>query len=196
MKHSISKDPFETAFEESPSPPDSPIETKPYPISLPTQTHQQLNNRVKTLTITNTNYNEEEQYEEEEEDEMDAEFSKFRSASIGDPHKIARLQNVFSQFTEEQLSRYESFRRAAFQKATMRRVIASIAGTQSISKPVLVVVSGITKMFVGEVVERARIIMTERKESGPIRPCHLREAHRRLKLEGKVFKRKVPRLFR
>ncbi|CAK8575454.1 unnamed protein product [Lathyrus sativus] len=184
MKHSISKDPFESAFEESPSPPDSPIETEPYPtpnpfLSLP----------------TNTNNNEEEKYDEED-DEMDAEFAKFHSASIGDPHKLARLQNVFFQFTEEQMSRYESFRRAAFQKATMRRVLATIAGTQSISKPVLVVVSGITKMFVGDVVERARIIMNERKESGPIQPCHLREAHRRLKLEGKVFKRKVPRLFR
>jgi hypothetical protein len=43
----------------------------------------------------------------------------------------------------------------------------------------------------------ARIIMEERKESGPIRPSHLREAHRRLKLEGKAFKRTVPRrLFR
>lgn len=42
----------------------------------------------------------------------------------------------------------------------------------------------------------ARIVMSERKESGPVRPCHIREAYRRLKLEGKVPKRSVPRLFR
>jgi len=42
----------------------------------------------------------------------------------------------------------------------------------------------------------ARMVMMERKESGPIRPCHIREAYRRLKLEGKVPKRSVPRLFR
>jgi hypothetical protein len=42
----------------------------------------------------------------------------------------------------------------------------------------------------------ARMVMTERKESGPIRPCHIRESFRRLKLEGKVPKRSVPRLFR
>jgi len=45
-------------------------------------------------------------------------------------------------------------------------------------------------------VSAARIVMKERKESGPIRPCHLREAYRRLKLEGKVFKRSASRLFR
>jgi transcription initiation factor TFIID subunit 11 len=38
-------------------------------------------------------------------------------------------------------------------------------------------------------------VMTERGESGPIRPCHIREAYRRLKLDGKVPLRGRPRLF-
>ncbi|KAI5676959.1 hypothetical protein M9H77_07909 [Catharanthus roseus] len=38
--------------------------------------------------------------------------------------------------------------------------------------------------------------MKRRKERGPIRPYHIREAYRRLKLEGKVPRRSVPRLFR
>lgn len=42
----------------------------------------------------------------------------------------------------------------------------------------------------------ARVVMSERKDSGPIRPCHIREAYRRLKLEGKIPRRSVPRLFR
>ncbi|VVB17386.1 unnamed protein product [Arabis nemorensis] len=58
------------------------------------------------------------------------------------------------------------------------------------------VVSSITKMFVGELVETSRVVMRERKESRPIRPCHIRESYRRLKLQGKVPKRSVPRLFR
>ena len=41
----------------------------------------------------------------------------------------------------------------------------------------------------------ARIVMTERKESGPIRPCHIREAYRSLNLEGKVPKRLMSMLF-
>lgn len=125
---------------------------------------------------------------------MDVELDKFPSTA--DPAKMATMQAILSQFTEEQMSRYESFRRAGFQKSNMKRLLASITGTQKISVPMTIVVSGIAKMFVGELVETARIVMTERKESGPVRPCHIREAYRRLKLEGKVPQRSVPRLFR
>jgi len=88
--------------------------------------------------------------EEEEEDNMDVELSKL--PSTGDPHKMAKMQFVthftslrfkfvtfflvykfppffffraiLSQFSEEQMSRYESFRRAGFQRANMKRVCA------------------------------------------------------------------------
>ncbi|KAL4365505.1 hypothetical protein AHAS_Ahas07G0112800 [Arachis hypogaea] len=109
-----------------------------------------------------------EEEEEEEEENMDVELGKFPSS--GDPDKMAKMQAILSQFTEEQMSRYESFRRAGFQKSNMKRLLASITGTQKISVPMTIVVSGIAKMFVGEVVETARIVMQERKESGPIRP--------------------------
>ncbi|XP_041027400.1 transcription initiation factor TFIID subunit 11 [Juglans microcarpa x Juglans regia] len=132
--------------------------------------------------------------EEEEEDNMDVELSKLPPTA--DPVKMAKMQAILSQFTEQQMSRYESFRRAGFQKSNMKRLLASITGTPKISVPMTIVVSGIAKMFVGELVETARMVMAERKESGPIRPCHIREAYRRLKLEGKVPKRSVPRLFR
>ncbi|XP_022152728.1 transcription initiation factor TFIID subunit 11 [Momordica charantia] len=132
--------------------------------------------------------------EEEEEENVEVELAKFPSS--GDPDKMAKMQAILSQFTEEQMSRYESFRRAGFQKANMKRLLASISGTQKISVPMTIVVSGIAKMFVGELVETARVVMTERNDTGPIRPCHLREAYRRLKLEGKIPRKSVPRLFR
>ncbi|WJX49674.1 hypothetical protein P8452_36077 [Trifolium repens] len=133
---------------------------------------------------------------EDEKDNMnDVELAKFPATDQS--HKMAKMHSILSQFTDEQMRRFETFRRAKFMKAQMKRLIASISGTHTVSSPINVAVSVITKMFVGEVVETARIIMEERKESGPIRPCHLREAHRRLKLEGKTFKRTVPRrLFR
>ncbi|XP_021822172.1 transcription initiation factor TFIID subunit 11 [Prunus avium] len=132
--------------------------------------------------------------DDEDEENMDVELGKF--SATGDPDKMAKMQAILSRFSEEQMSRYESFRRAGFQKSNMKRLLGSISGTPKISMPMTIVVSGIAKMFVGELVETARIVMTERKESGPIRPCHIREAYRRLKLEGKVPKRSVSRLFR
>lgn len=138
--------------------------------------------------------NKDDEEEELEEDNMDVELGKLQST--GDPDKMAKMQSILSQFTEEQMSRYESFRRSGFQKANMKRLLGSITGSPKISVPMTIVVSGIAKIYVGELVETARVVMTERNESGPIRPCHIREAYRRLKLEGKVPKRSVPRLFR
>nr|KAJ0227904.1 hypothetical protein LSAT_V11C100031030 [Lactuca sativa] len=98
---------------------------------------------------------------------MDVELGKF--PSTGDPDKMAKMQSILSQFTEEQMSRYESFKRSEFHKLNMKRLLASITGSAKISMPMTIVVSGI---FVGELVKIARVVMTERKETGPIRPCH------------------------
>ncbi|WCJ42683.1 Transcription initiation factor TFIID subunit 11 [Euphorbia peplus] len=208
-----SKDPFEAAFEEQEeTPPDSPIG----PDEMDTQTLAASQNppvapedydgenagarRVDPSTSTrmlanarNKGKNKEEDDDEEEEN-VEVELAKFPSS--GDPDKMAKMQAILSQFTEDQMSRYESFRRSALQKANMKRLLVSITGNQKISLPMTIVVCGIAKMFVGELVETARMVMTERKESGPIRPCHVREAYRRLKLEGKIPRKSVPRLFR
>ncbi|KAK8975989.1 hypothetical protein V6N11_025492 [Hibiscus sabdariffa] len=153
--------------------------------------HSTSVNASVAAAVTNKN---KEYDDDEEEENVDVELSKFPSSA--DPTKMAKMQAILSQFTEDQMSRYESFRRSALQKSNMRRLLVSITGSQKISLPMTIVVCGIAKMFVGELVEKARMVMTERKESGPIRPCHIREAYRRLKLEGKVPKRSVQRLFR
>ncbi|PSS05049.1 Transcription initiation factor TFIID subunit like [Actinidia chinensis var. chinensis] len=221
-----SKDPFEVAFEDQDdeSPPDSPtlapneIETQSKSqhqaqsesasaqINVDGNTQEDYDDddvaenisarptNPKPLKAKDTGKAKEEEDDEEEEDNMEVELGKF--AANGDPDKMAKMQSILSQFTEEQMSRYESFRRSGFQKANMKRLLASLTGSAKISIPMTIVVSGIAKMFVGDLVEAARVVMTERRESGPIRPCHIREAYRRLKLEGKVPKRSVPRLFR
>ncbi|KAK1269387.1 hypothetical protein QJS04_geneDACA017081 [Acorus gramineus] len=181
------KDPFEAAYEEE-SPPESPTlaEDEAAP---PTSTAVDGNEEDADATAGGKGKEEE---EEEEDENMEVELGKYS----GDPHKTAKMQAILSQFTEEQMSRYESFRRSGFQKSNMKRLLVSITGSQKISMPMTIVVSGIAKMFVGELIETGRIVMTERRESGPLRPCHIREAFRRLKLEGKVPRRSVPRLFR
>ncbi|XP_050108851.1 transcription initiation factor TFIID subunit 11 [Malus sylvestris] len=221
-----SKDPFEAAFEEQEddSPPDSPAvaeaaraafgaleEDDPLLVPGPSSSSAPSAAAPKATAITRTRttptaaatapsasarpaVKNKDDDDDDDEDNMDVELGKF--SATGDPDKMAKMQAILSQFSEEQMSRYESFRRAGFQRANMKRLLTSISGTPKISAPMNIVVSGIAKMFVGELVETARIVMSERKESGPIRPCHLREAYRRLKLEGKVPKRSQSRLFR
>ncbi|KAJ3702346.1 hypothetical protein LUZ61_006051 [Rhynchospora tenuis] len=99
-------------------------------------------------------------------------------------------------FTEEQMKRYEAFRRSGFTKSKLKKVVAKIVENQKVSEEINIVVSALAKMFVGDLVETARVVMTEWQHTGPIRPCHIKEAYRRLKLEGKTFKRTVPPLFR
>eukprot|EP00250_Pteridium_aquilinum_P016992 c23399_g2_i1 orf=393-980(+) len=127
--------------------------------------------------------------EDDEEENLDIE--------IGKSHIVdgERMGAVMALFTSEQMSRYECYRRSGFQKANMRRLLQSVAGC-AISVPMTIVMSGIAKIFVGELIETGRTVMTERKETGPTRPCHIREAYRRLKLKGKVPLRSRPRLFR
>lgn len=86
-------------------------------------------------------------------------------------------QCLWSQLTEEQLNRYEMFRRSTFPKASIKRLMQSLTGS-SVSQNVVIAMSGIAKVFVGELVEEAMRIQQRYGESGPIEPKHLREAHR------------------
>ncbi|KAL1205297.1 Transcription initiation factor TFIID subunit 11 [Cardamine amara subsp. amara] len=206
MKHS--KDPFEAAIEEEQeeSPPESPVgggggdgseEGRTEIDQAPEEDERAVGVRRplkkhKTSVVAEAKNKDED--EEEEEENMEVELTKYPTSS--DPAKMAKMQTILSQFTEDQMSRYESFRRSALQRPNMKKLLISITGSQKISIPMQIVVCGIGKMFVGELVETARVVMAERRESGPIRPCHIRESYRRLKLEGKLPKRSVPRLFR
>lgn len=85
---------------------------------------------------------------------------------------------MVSNFTEEQLDRYEMYRRVAFPKAAVKRVIQTLTGT-SVGPNVIISVAGIAKVYAGELIEEALDYMESKGESGPLKPCHLREAYRK-----------------
>ena len=91
-----------------------------------------------------------------------------------------RLQVPWSELSEEELNRYEMFRRSTFPKASIKRLMQSISGAP-VSQNVVIAVSGIAKVFVGEMVEEAIRVKKKYGETGPIEPKHLREAYRILK---------------
>ncbi|ETS60666.1 hypothetical protein PaG_04562 [Moesziomyces aphidis] len=109
---------------------------------------------------------------------------------------------------EDQLDRHMASRRGALNKASVRKLVNHVL-SQSVSQHVAMVVSGVAKIFVGEIIEKgkhrghphqhvtvvhseltslfsgatAREIQAARDESGPLRPNHLREAHRQYYLQ-------------
>ncbi|KAL6545415.1 transcription initiation factor TFIID subunit 11 [Orobanche gracilis] len=187
-----SKDPFEIAFEDQEeSPPGSPVgvdenETQTSAgtvmfVGEDTDTSADVlptDPSIPTSLGTAGSIGKNKEDDDDEEENMDVELGKLQAS--GDPAKMAKMQEILAHFTREQMS----------------SLLTSITGSAKISDPMTIVMSGMAKMFVGELVETARLVMAEREDTGPIRPCHIREAYRRLKLEGKIPKRSVCRLFR
>ncbi|THH20473.1 hypothetical protein EUX98_g8574 [Antrodiella citrinella] len=96
------------------------------------------------------------------------------------------LKVLMDNFTSAQYDRFEAYRRHALPKQAVRKVIQQTLG-QQVSQPVAQVVAGFAKVFVGEIVEKARDVQQRRGETGPLSPDHLREAYRLYQVEtGRV----------
>lgn len=108
-----------------------------------------------------------------------------------------RMQVLMANFSEEQLNRYETFRRSAFQKSSIKKIIQNVCG-KSVSQSVVIAMSGISKVFVGEIVEKALDVKEKWGDTGPLQPKHLREAFRLFKNSNRLstsIKYKKPSVF-
>ncbi|KAJ6618010.1 hTAFII28-like protein conserved region-domain-containing protein [Mycena sp. CBHHK59/15] len=87
------------------------------------------------------------------------------------------LKVLMENLSPQQYDRFEAYRRHALPKQAVRKLIQQTLG-QQVSAPVAQIVAGFSKVFVGEIVEKARAVQARRGEYGPLSPDHLREAYR------------------
>uniref|UniRef100_A0A2K5JRV7 TAFII28-like protein domain-containing protein n=1 Tax=Colobus angolensis palliatus TaxID=336983 RepID=A0A2K5JRV7_COLAP len=99
--------------------------------------------------------------------------------------QILPLRPAVSSFSVEQLNHYEMYCYSLFPKAAIKRLIQSISST-SMSQNVVIAVSGLSKVFVWEVVEEALDVCQKWGEMPPLQPKHMREAVRKLKSKGQI----------
>jgi transcription initiation factor TFIID subunit 11 len=67
-------------------------------------------------------------------------------------------------FTPLQADRYEKWNRTRLRKETLRRIV-NHALSQSVPQSVVTVVNGFTKVFIGEIIEKARTVQEEWAEA-------------------------------
>jgi transcription initiation factor TFIID subunit 11 len=101
--------------------------------------------------------------------------------------------------TEDQLRRYETFRRSGLERSVLKKVIQCVITCmfhfmflieqwiqgylgQSVHLNIAIVAAGVAKVYVGELVEEALQVKRDWGDSGCglLLPSHIREAHRRL----------------
>ena len=111
--------------------------------------------------------------------------------------QLHRLGMLVDSFSEEQSARYAAYRRTNLNKAAIKKLANQVLN-QSIGNNVTIVIAGLAKVFVGEIVEKAREIQARCGHTGPLTPDHLRDAYRLYGIETGLVPdaRKRRRLFK
>jgi len=90
-----------------------------------------------------------------------------------------RTIKLINNFSEEQINRYEMYRRSCFQKNQIKRLM-TMTTPCTVHQHVSIAVAGIAKVFVGELVEEALKVADAQNHKGGLLPSHIRESVRRL----------------
>ncbi|CAA99885.2 Transcription initiation factor TFIID subunit 11 [Caenorhabditis elegans] len=102
---------------------------------------------------------------------------------------LLKNQVLVANFSQEQIERYEVYRKSSFKKSTIKRLINEFTGGIDLGKKVDIAVAGLAKVLVGEIVEEALDIrdLDEKEAKEPLQPHHIRQAYLRLGEQGKLL---------
>uniref|UniRef100_A0A061RKH3 Transcription initiation factor TFIID subunit 11 n=1 Tax=Tetraselmis sp. GSL018 TaxID=582737 RepID=A0A061RKH3_9CHLO len=112
--------------------------------------------------------------------------------------KIAkRNRSILVKLNEKQLNQYEAYRRSKLETQSMKKLIQAITQKHPAfnvnDKNLTIVMCGVAKMYVGEIVEAARAIADSMGCDGPLQPSHIRAAYHHLDQRGKIRHRIGPK---
>lgn len=98
---------------------------------------------------------------------------------------------IMQAMTEAQLNRSESWRRSSLARPKMKKLVTSLLG-MSINDKLVIAMCGISKLYVGELIETARVLAEREGHKGPLLPSHIQRAYQVLSGCGRIPHTKHP----
>ena len=88
---------------------------------------------------------------------------------------LSNIRRKLDSMTEQELTRFEFFSRSHLPRDKVKLIMSDIIGNKSnVSDEMVIIVAGLTKMFIGDVVDLAVDISKELKITEGIRPDQIR----------------------
>ncbi|EAS31101.1 transcription initiation factor TFIID subunit beta [Coccidioides immitis RS] len=102
-----------------------------------------------------------EEGEEDDDDDLgDTELMERDDVAVDAEAEKKNLAILIDAFNPEQSERYDLFKRAKLNKPTLRKIVNQTL-SQSVPPNVITTISGYTKIFIGEMVEKARTVQQQ-----------------------------------
>ncbi|KAF1767281.1 hypothetical protein GCK72_007240 [Caenorhabditis remanei] len=107
---------------------------------------------------------------------------------LSEEDQIAQMKHqiLLGNMSTQQLEQYTAYRRSRFQKSTIRKLVKEFTGGMNVNDNVVITISALAKMLVGDIVEEALDIrdLKEDESDLPLKPRHIRSAYMKVAREG------------